>query len=319
MKPIHALLALCCATSFNAFAADRLDLSTYSLSGNYLLDAEPGNGVSGLEASAITYSRDSNSLFFVGDEGTGVVEISLTGQTLSTMAFAGGSNLGWPTASSNRDAEGLTYIGNGQFVVVEERLQSAYQFSYAAGGSVNLALAPSVTLGAFAGNNGTEGISYDPRDGSFVSVKQQAPLDILAGGLNFQTGVSTMTQLFNPALVGVPTFSDVQTLSPIDRLVGTGAADNLLVLSLGSNELVEMSRAGVVMSRISLNGITTTQAIEGVTVDHLGNIYLAAEDSGTGNSRLFVLTSPVPEPETYAMLLAGLALMGAVARRRRAA
>ncbi|WP_138513422.1 PEP-CTERM sorting domain-containing protein [Rhodoferax bucti] len=29
------------------------------------------------------------------------------------------------------------------------------------------------------------------------------------------------------------------------------------------------------------------------------------------------LTTPVPEPETYAMLLAGLGLMGAVARRRR--
>ena len=28
--------------------------------------------------------------------------------------------------------------------------------------------------------------------------------------------------------------------------------------------------------------------------------------------------APVPEPETYAMLLAGLGLMGAVVRRRRA-
>jgi hypothetical protein len=34
------------------------------------------------------------------------------------------------------------------------------------------------------------------------------------------------------------------------------------------------------------------------------------------NSMLFVL-SPVPEPETYAMLLAGLDLMGLIARRRK--
>ena len=30
-------------------------------------------------------------------------------------------------------------------------------------------------------------------------------------------------------------------------------------------------------------------------------------------------TPPVPEPETYAMFLAGLGLIGAIARRRRAA
>lgn len=316
MKLSQALVALACAACLPAIAADRIDLSTYTVTGNYVLDANPGGGVSGLEASAITYARDRNSLFFVGDEGTGVVEISLTGQTLSTMAFSGGSNLGWPTTSTNRDAEGLTYLGNGQLVVAEERLQDAFLFTYVAGGSVNLANAPSVSIGDNAGNNGTEGISFDPRDGSFVSVKQQAPLGILAGGLNFQTGVSTMASLFDPALLNLSSFSDVQTLSPIDRLIGTSAADNLLVLSLTSNRLLEVTRTGTVLSSLDLSGITP-QAIEGVTVDHLGNIYLAAEDSGTGNSRLFVLTSPVPEPQTYGMLLAGLALMGAMARRRK--
>ncbi|MDT4867772.1 hypothetical protein FQZ97_1027020 [compost metagenome] len=70
------------------------------------------------------------------------------------------------------------------------------------------------------------------------------------------------------------------------------------------------------LSSLNLAGITS-QAIEGVTVDDLGNLYLVAEDSGTANSRLFVLTAPVPEPETYAMLLAGLLLMGATTQRRR--
>jgi hypothetical protein len=44
-------------------------------------------------------------------------------------------------------------------------------------------------------------------------------------------------------------------------------------------------------------------------------------DPGAGNTYTFTITqiptvSPVPEPETYAMLLAGLALMGAMVRRR---
>ncbi|MPZ43714.1 MAG: PEP-CTERM sorting domain-containing protein [Betaproteobacteria bacterium] len=38
-------------------------------------------------------------------------------------------------------------------------------------------------------------------------------------------------------------------------------------------------------------------------------------DSGFGNSRLFVLT-PVPEPETHAMMLLGLAVIGCRLRRK---
>ena len=42
--------------------------------------------------------------------------------------------------------------------------------------------------------------------------------------------------------------------------------------------------------------------------------YTTSSSAGAGN----IIYAPVPEPETYAMLLAGLGLMGAVARRRRA-
>ncbi|GJJ05619.1 hypothetical protein RugamoR64_61570 [Duganella rhizosphaerae] len=38
----------------------------------------------------------------------------------------------------------------------------------------------------------------------------------------------------------------------------------------------------------------------------------------SSNAGLYRVTSPVPEPETYAMLLAGLGLVGAIARRRKA-
>ncbi|SCY52607.1 PEP-CTERM protein-sorting domain-containing protein [Nitrosospira sp. Nl5] len=45
---------------------------------------------------------------------------------------------------------------------------------------------------------------------------------------------------------------------------------------------------------------------------------LSPFDPGAGNTATFTLTQipTIPEPETYAMLLAGLGLMGAVARRR---
>lgn len=309
-------LAACAAALSSAHAAGTasINLGGYTLGGNYKLDALGGMG---LEASAVTYARDRGSLFFVGDEGLGVVEISLTGKTLSTMSFSA-----WPAASTNHDAEGLSYLGNGQLVVVEERLQDAYRFSYVAGGSVNLANAPSVSFGGNAGNLGTEGISYDPRNGgSFVTVKQNNPQAVLAGGLTFAVGggVSTMSALFDAdAKLGLASLSDVQTLAGVDALVGQSAADNLLILSLDSRRLVEIDRSGKTLSSFDLSGVTN-QAIEGVTIDEKGVIYLVAEDSGTGNSRLFVLnpTAPVPEPASVAMLLAGLGLLGWQLRRRR--
>lgn len=312
----RGLVALAaCAAALSAQAADiaSIRLEGYQLAGNYKLDALGGLG---LEASAVTYARDRGSLFFVGDEGLGVVEISRTGQTLSTMRFSA-----WPSASSHHDAEGLAYLGQGQLVVVEERLQDAYRFGYVAGGSVDLVNAPSVSFGGNAGNLGTEGISYDPRHGgSFVTVKQDNPQAVLAGGLSFAVGggVSTMSSLFDAdATLGLASLSDVQTLAGVDALAGHSAADNLLILSLDSRRLVEIDRRGRTLSSLDLAGLTS-QAIEGVTVDEQGVIYLVAEDGGSGNSRLFVLNpaAPVPEPASIALMLAGLAVLGWRGRRR---
>lgn len=290
-----------------------INLGSYQVSGNYALDAL---GDMGLEASAVTYARDRNSLFFVGDEGLGVVEMSTTGQTLGTMAFD------WAgTGSSNNDAEGLTYLGGGQLVVVDERPQIAYRFSYSAGGSVVLNNQPKVAITgstANVGNVGTEGISVDPRDGRFYSVKQDNPAQLRVSTLSFATGFGTAstTTLFSGAsdLFGVNSLSDVQTLSPIDALAGQSAANNLLILSLDSRRLLEVDPAsGSILSSLDLTSLTP-QAIEGVTVDETGRIFLVAEDSGTPNSRLFVLT-PVPVPA--AVWLFGSAVGGLALLRRR--
>src|SRR3990167_2382319 len=159
------------AACFCAQAANSINLANYQVTGTYGLSTLAGssNGVSGLEASAVTYARDRGTLFYVGDEGTGVVEISLTGQTLGTMAF------NWAnTGSSKHDTEGLAYLGNGVLVVTEERLYDAYRFNYVAGGSANLASSSVSISNATVGNEGLEGISHDPRNGSFVMVKQDA-------------------------------------------------------------------------------------------------------------------------------------------------
>jgi uncharacterized protein YjiK len=316
MKIKQLLVALGIAACV-APAHASINLSSYHVTGNYALDTLNGMG---LEASAVTYARDRGSLFVVGDEGLGVVEISRTGTTLGTMSFD------WTgTGSTNNDAEGLTYLGNGQLVVVDERPQLAYKFSYNAGSTVALNNQPKVAITgstASVGNVGTEGISVDPRDGSFVSVKQDNPAELRMGALTFTVagGTSNMTTAFSGAssLFGLNSLSDVQTLSPVDALAGTSDANNLLVLSLDSHKLTEIDRfTGTVLSSLDLSGLTT-QAIEGVAVDEQGTIYLVAEDSGTPSSRLFVLTpSVVPVPAAAWLMGSALVGLGAFGKRRR--
>ena len=192
----------------SAHAGSSINLGDYQLSESHKLDTLGGMG---LEASAVTYARDRSSLFFVGDEGKGVVEVSLTGTTLGTMTFSA-----CPSTTSHHDAEGLTYLGNNVLVVGEERLQDAFHFTYATNGSVSLASAPWASVSNHPYNNsGMEGISYDPRDGSFVSVKQASPMEVRSGILSFAAGGggSTMAPLFDANLLGLASLSEPQPAS----------------------------------------------------------------------------------------------------------
>jgi uncharacterized protein YjiK len=233
------------------------------------------------------------------------------------MAFSA-----WPTRTQHNDAEGLAYLGNGVLVVGEERIQDAFRFTYSAGGSVDLNTVPwvSVVEGWGYNNSGMEGIAYDARGaGSWVAVKQTNPQRVMTGTLSFEAdadgGSSTMAALYGAnSLFGLGNLSDVAVLSGVDSLVGTSAADNLLLLSLASKRLVEVDRQGNLLSSISLAAFTPND-IEGVTIDERGTIYLVAEDSGFGASRLLVL-SPVPEPQTWALMLAGGLAVVAWGRRR---
>ena len=62
----------------------------------------------------------------------------------------------------------------------------------------------------------------------------------------------------------------------------------------------------------SSNGLVDLSAFS-----HVTSIYLDDSSTGAGFGYDHFIFAPVPEPETYAMLLAGLGLLGFMARRRK--
>ncbi len=293
---LAAAIALIATGSASA-SITQLDLADYRLVATHDLPS-----VQASEASAVTWNWDTDTLFVLGDEGDYVVEVNKQGQLISSMNLFGFD-----------DTEGLSYLGNGQFVLVEERLQDVHRFSYTAGGSIGRSATPAVSVGTTVGNVGLEGLSYDPLSGRFILVKEKTPQAVYDAALDFTTGSATVTELVPQAnqfarLFDTLDLADVQTLTTVASLRGTADQDNLLIYSQETPRLMEVTRSGEVLSQFDFSAIA--EDAEGVTIDGNGVIYIVGE-----TPRLYVL-APVPEPEGWALLLAGLGLIGATARRR---
>ncbi len=151
------------------------------------------------------------------------------------------------------DTEGLTYVGGGKFVLVEERVRQVNLFTYVAGGTLTRAAVQTVKLANTVGNIGIEGVSNDPLNaGGLIGVKEKTPEGIFATVPNWAAGTASNgsptadnpADLFDPALAGLPDFSDVYA-----------AADGtLLILSQEGGRIVDVSRSGQVLSALNIVG-----------------------------------------------------------------
>ena len=274
-----------------------VDLSQYQLVGRYNLP-EPtrsqalANNLLAQEASAVTYNWDTDSLFVLGDGGTAIVQVSkLDGSLINTMTLAQGTS---PQNTEFYDPEGLAYIGNGQFVMVEERWRQAVRFSYVPNTTLARADAKTVKLGTTIGNIGLEGISYDPATSGYVLVKEISPEGIFQTSIDFDAVTATngsataanSTNLFDPASANLSDFADVFALSNLPSLAGTAYYETLLILSQEQSKIVAIGRTGSISSSLQLQGAAgitlglPDQQTEGITMDRDGKLYIVSENGG---------------------------------------
>lgn len=280
--------------------ATTIDLSTYVRVGRYALPeptrtalpaGTPASNLLCQEASGVAYNWDTDTLFIVGDGGRSVTQVTKTGELVDTMTLALGSS---PQGTDFYDPEGITYLGNGQFVFSEERDRQLVKFTYAAGTTLSRSGAKTVKLGTFVNNTGLEGFCYDPQTGGFICLKEISPLGIFQTGVDFDAGTATngspttvnSIDLFNPALLGMSDFGDVFALSNLPSMTGQPQSGNLLVLSQEAARIVNTDRLGNIHSSLQIVADPGSplsagdQQHEGLTMDRSGRIYVVNENGG---------------------------------------
>jgi uncharacterized protein YjiK/methionine-rich copper-binding protein CopC len=257
------------------------DLNNYTQTAMFPLQfATSGTNLLNAEASGVTYDKDTDSLFVIGDGATSVVQVAKSdGHVIDSMTL---------NAGDFEDTEGITYVGGGKFVLVEERLRQVDLFTYVPGGTLNRAAVQSVKLGTTVGNVGIEGVTFDTRTGGYIAVRQSQPTSIFQAAINFAGGTATASDgtpilpstdnppvMFDAANTGLSAFNDVFSLSNI--VAGTAPDyDNVVIIGAPDGRIVKMDRAGNLKSNLYMSA---TAQNEGVTMAPDGTIYAVGEQA----------------------------------------
>lgn len=151
-----------------------------------------------------------------------------------------------------------------------------------------------------------------------------AALLVTAGASNAAITVYTSQAAFNAAVgvTGTDTMSFFGFSAGVVAAGGQFFGSNISGLfAAGSVTVTATDAGGSVSQTISPAGIASGSFLGFVSDGPLLGLTVSAVQPGTGflwpSVDNLVLASAVPEPEAYAMMLAGLGLVGWMARRRR--
>jgi len=262
---------------------------------------EVKNGPIGYETSALTYSlRRPGNYSTVDDNGDGFTDYTNNFNDSKTYSnsFLGGE-----------DYEGLTYLYNDYYAMVEERLDYLHFIKFDYDSQGNLIYVTDINTFSMnnnfiSGNNdGWEGLTYNPRNDKLYLAKEYNPTLFyetnLPNGPNF-TGSLNLIQPFDiNATSWIPT--DISGLFHVSldlAASATPAGDHILILSQEDEWMFEVDLNGNLISEkeFSSSGLFGSIANgnfkpEGITYQN-GDIWIASDAEPGVAGRYYRFTDP---------------------------
>ncbi|MDX2463474.1 MAG: SdiA-regulated domain-containing protein [Porticoccus sp.] len=239
-----------------------LQLSRYKLTSNPTTLTGIKNNASGL-----TFNTDTGTLFAIINNPEQLIELNTQGKVLRTIALKG-----------FEDTEGLAYLGNQQFAIIEERKRAIIIVSITPRATtLELASQRSIALPvSSANNNGFEGITTDPSSGRLYIVNEKSPRQLIQvdGFTTNQPNLSISMPLdLEHKPMGNKDFSGIYFNAEFQTL---------LLLSDESKLLTEVDLNGQINSQLRLKaghaGLTKSiPQAEGITLDNEGALYILSE------------------------------------------
>ena len=222
-------------------------------------------------ASGLTYSTETDTLFTVVNRPPELIEFSTEGRLVRRIALIGAS-----------DIEGVTHVDGDRFIVVDEgRARLAWMTITPTTTAIDLDSLPffNLDLGAFS-NMGFEGISWDQRRQELVIVQEMWPVRVLIiGGLERALsglGLGVTVQEWRPDSWAGHFVTDLSSVTVHD------ATGNIVLLSHMTSVLAEYSPDGAPISLMPLwrgwHGLQDgVPQAEGVAIGPDGAVYVVSE------------------------------------------
>jgi uncharacterized protein YjiK len=228
-----------------------------------VIDAKALPGMEDDEASDLTYSPQTKTLFAVMGKNPFLVELNLQGDVLRKMPLVGWGN-----------PEGVAFMENGLLAITDERKHTLSIIQVDANTrELNIKDFPQYDLGTSKNQNkGFEAIVWDPKNQQLILGEERPPA-------LFTWKSDGSQSLKGDKQIHVSKELDLRNLSALALDPRTG---HTLVLSADSHLLLELDEAGDQVSFMTLlggfNGLKDTiPRAEGVTVDEAGTLYIVSE------------------------------------------
>ena len=193
--------------------------------------------------------------------------------------------------------------------------------------------ASAIALASLSANAATEFVSNGSFEANVQAANSWAIYDDLSGWTGLVSGIELRNNVSGAAQQGsnfVELDTDMnsgmaQSINASGKVLlsfwysarpGTAAGTNDIKVKLGSFSAIVLN--GVGNASNANNWQHFTQVVDlGTKPSSVLAFYSLGSSDGYGGALDNISVTAVPEPETYAMLLAGLGLMGCIARRRK--